>query len=358
MTPTDLVSRPKGQWKQSTGKWRRSTKDLVGRSTAVWDNSKYNYHQSTMEMWHKSADTWNNSKDRCQQSAKSVLYRSVLRWNQTADQLHQVARIEDSNERTTQEPTELQVSPPSSRLSQSSQSRFYSQLSNSPQSTNQSPNTAAELPAPPKSISPSIKRSSLSPEQQIIEFYEALIPVKSLVAQTKKTRDDKQKSLAEIELEWVNSTISETEHAVDNLFAFIGPFWINQCKETQVSSQDCKSWSRRNYQRAMERKSHMLLCYSKVETVLGHLKSLQAVSSPKDGIIVASSRSLSVASITTELSCDTKAVPVFELRSLPPVPTIIVTQYDGDRVDGTSPVAGTPPPSYEASRMDNTEQLR
>lgn len=359
MISTDLTTRPKNQWKQSTRKWRRSTQDLVGRSTVVWQNSKYHYHQSTMEIWHKSTDTWTSSKDRCQQSAKSALGRTVWRWNQTADQVHRAARIEGLNKDATDQPqqTVSSSSPPSP------QSRFYSRVRNSSDSTKPSSNT--------KAPTANVTRPSLSPEQQIKGFYEATILVRSLVAQTKQVRDKKSEHLGDIELEWINSNISDAEKTINDLFAFVEPFWINQCKTTGDISHSCNAWSHHDYQRARKKESRMLLSHSKVQTVFGHLDSVQMTLGPED-------ESCFTAPVVSELSSETHVVSVFELPSssatkielsaeLPssylakaelPVPKIIVTQYDGDQVDSVSSHSGSPPPSYEASGMKSAEEMR
>ncbi|KAJ5468454.1 hypothetical protein N7475_006206 [Penicillium sp. IBT 31633x] len=287
-----------------------------------------------MEIWHKSTDTWTSSKDRCQQSAKSALGRTVWRWNQTADQVHRAARIEGLNKDATDQPqqTVSSSSPPSP------QSRFYSRVRNSSDSTKPSSNT--------KAPTANVTRPSLSPEQQIKGFYEATILVRSLVAQTKQVRDKKSEHLGDIELEWINSNISDAEKTINDLFAFVEPFWINQCKTTGDISHSCNAWSHHDYQ-------------------------LQMTLGPED-------ESCFTAPVVSELSSETHVVSVFELPSssatkielsaeLPssylakaelPVPKIIVTQYDGDQVDSVSSHSGSPPPSYEASGMKSAEEMR
>jgi hypothetical protein len=308
MISTDLANRPKAQWRQSTGKWRRSTKDLVGRSTIIWYNSKHQYTKSTMEIW-------NVSRDRCQQSAKGMLFRSVSKWNQTTDQLHRVARIEDSKDHTT---SEQQPEQKSSSLPHSPQSRFYSRAPS---------NAGTESP---KSIA---TQSHLSPQQQIRGFYKAIVPVMSLVAQTKQLRNEKRASLGEIEAEWINSTITDAENAADGLSAFLKPFWVNQSK--------CNGWNRDHYNHASKKESCMLLCHSRVETVFGHLHALEMTSAPKDETIIAESTVSSGTPVIPEPSGETQVISVFELPSSPAnveqaVPRIIVTQYDGERDEGTN----------------------
>ncbi|KAJ5551401.1 hypothetical protein N7535_000649 [Penicillium sp. DV-2018c] len=255
MTSTDLEKYPKAQWRQSAGKWRRSTKALVGRSTMVWYNSKHRYSKST------------------------------------TDRSHRIARPEDPNEQT---PDHTSSSAP-----RSSHSRFYSRASSNEKTESSSA----------KSIT---SQSHLSPEQQIRGFYKAIVPVMSLVAQTKQLRNEKVASLGEIEDEWISSTIADAENAADELSAVLKPFWVNQ--------SNCNGWNRDHYNRALKKESLMLLCHSRLETVFGHLRALKVTSSSADS------------SSTVKLSGETQ---VFELStSLAPaeqaVPKIIVTQWDGE----------------------------
>ncbi|CAG8164883.1 unnamed protein product [Penicillium nalgiovense] len=320
MVPT-VAHRPEGQLK---GKLQRSTRELVGRSTAIWDNSKYRCHQSTMEIWHKSADTLNDSKDRCHQSVKLMLYRSVSKWNQSADQLHRVARIEDTTQyvpardEKTQEQTPTQYHP---------QSRFYS-----PQSTASPPN--------PKTTSLSTKAASIKSTsasglslslEQIRVFHEATVPVNSTVKQARQLRDDKRTALGEIELEWINSTITDAENAANDLAAFVKQF-------KQTSPQDRSSWKCRDYESTTLGKDEGFFSPSEVSTALFPI---------------------------SELPCETSVISVFELPCISPakterpIPKIVVTQYDDDRDDNEiySHAGESPPPSYEANGINSMAEL-
>ncbi|CAG8293792.1 hypothetical protein PENNAL_c0021G03122 [Penicillium nalgiovense] len=346
MVPT-VAHRPEGQLK---GKLQRSTRELVGRSTAIWDNSKYRCHQSTMEIWHKSADTLNDSKDRCHQSVKLMLYRSVSKWNQSADQLHRVARIEDTTQyvpardEKTQEQTPTQYHP---------QSRFYS-----PQSTASPPN--------PKTTSLSTKAASIKSTsasglslslEQIRVFHEATVPVNSTVKQARQLRDDKRTALGEIELEWINSTITDAENAANDLAAFVKQF-------KQTSPQYRSSWKCRDYEVALKKESHMLLSHDKVKTVLSHLGSLETTLGKDEGFFSPSEVSTALFPIS-ELPCETSVISVFELPCISPakterpIPKIVVTQYDDDRDDNEiySHAGESPPPSYEANGINSMAEL-
>ncbi|KAJ5960303.1 uncharacterized protein N7479_007453 [Penicillium vulpinum] len=350
MAPTGLAHRPKSQL---TEKLQRSTRNLVGRSTAVWDDSKYRYRQSTMEIWHKSADTLNDSKDRCHRSARSMLYRSVSKWNQSADQLYRVARIEDTKQHVTAARDEQ------TQEQKPSQSRFYSRALNS-QPTNPSPTPETTSPSttvkPIKSVS--VTGSSLSPEEQIKALYEATVLVNSMAKQAIHLRDGKKTVLGEIELEWINSTITDANNAANDLAAF-----VKQFKPTNL--RDRNSWQRRDYQLALKKESRMLLSRRKVETVLDHLRSLPT-SLGKDDAFFSPSELSKVAPAISELPCETNFISVFELPCLSPVkaerpvPKIIVTQHDGDNNDNDvySHTDESPPPSYEASRVNSPAELQ
>ncbi|CAI7598139.1 unnamed protein product [Penicillium glandicola] len=317
----------------------------------MWDNSKYRYHQSTMEIWHRSADTLNDSKDRCHQSAKLMLSRSVSKWNQSADQLHRVARIEGAKQHVTAHhgQTKGQTSP---------QSRFYSRALNS-QSTNPSP--IHEIASPSTKVkfikSTSVTKPSLSSEEQIRGFYEATALVNFTVEQTRHLRDDKQTVLGEIELEWINSTITDAENAANDLAAFVKQF-------KQHNPYDRNIWKRRDYEVALKKQSRMLLYHGKVETVLSHLSSLPTALG-KDETFFSPSEVSTVAPAISELPYETSVISVFELPCLfpvkaeRPVPKIIVTQHDvDDDNDAYSHTNQSPPPSYEASGLNNTAELR
>ncbi|KAJ5834917.1 hypothetical protein N7447_000943 [Penicillium robsamsonii] len=347
MAPADLTHRPKSRL---TGKLQRSTRNLVGRSTAMWDDSKYRYHQSTMETWHKSADTLNDSKDRCQRSAKSIIYRSVSKWNQSADQVYRAARIED----TKQHATASDVKP---REQVFSQSRFYSRILNS-QPINPSP-----IPVSPSTKVPSIKSvsvsvSSLSPEEQIGGFYEATVLVNSTAEQTRHLRDDKRTVLGEIELEWIDSTITDAENGANDLAAFVNQF-------RQVRSRAHTIWKRRDYELALKKESRMLLSHEKLETVLGHLHSLPTTLSKDESFFSPSEVSM-VAPAIPELPSKTSVISLLELPGLShveaerPIPKIVVTQHDGDHEDNViySHIDESPPPSYEASGLNSTAESR
>lgn len=348
MVPTDFVHRPKGQW---TGKLQRSTRDLIGRSTTMWDNSKYRYQQSTMEIWHKSADTLNDSKDRCHQSAKLMLYRSVSKWNQSADQLHRVARIEDRTQHVLAHDWQAQEQA-------TPQSRFYSRAFNS-KSINSSPNPKTTSLSKVKRInSASVNGPSLSPEEQIRGFYEATVLVNSTAKQTRQLQDDKRTVLGEIEIEWINSTITDAENAANDLAAFVKQF-------KQTCCQDRNSWKRRHYEVALRQESRMLLSYGKVEMVLNHLSSLPTTLG-NDKVFFSPSEVSTVASAISEIPCETSVISVFELptsspvKAERPIPKIIVTQYDDEHDDNDiySHTDESPPPSYEVSGMNNTAGLQ
>ncbi|KAJ5514223.1 hypothetical protein N7463_003775 [Penicillium fimorum] len=356
MAPTDLTHRPTSQL---TGKLQRSTRNLVGRSTAMWDDSKYRYHQSTMEIWHKSADTLNDSKDRCHRSAKSIIYRSVSKWNQSADQVYRAARIEDTKQHVT-------ASNGKPQEQMFSQSRFYSRTPDS-QPINPSPTPMSPSTKVPSIKSAAVSVSSLSPEEQIGGFYEVTVLVNSTVEQARHLRDDKRTLLGEIELEWIDSTITNTENVANDLAAF-----VNQFRQTRPQNRNV--WKRRDFELALKKESRMLLSHGKLEAVLDHLDSLPTTSSKDESFFSPSEVSVVAPAIPElpsetsipELPSETSIISLAELPGLShvnaerPVPKIVVTQHDGDHEDNViySHIDESPPPSYEASRMNSTTELR
>ena len=237
------------------------------------------------------------------------------------------------------------TSSPSSPDSTKSRSRFYAQ---SNISTVSSATTAVEVPTKTQPIQPaSAVKSSASPKEQIGALYNAASATSLLVDQTRRLRDDRSHILGEIELDWVNSTITEADETSNNLSSFIQPFWVAHCKEADDEALERKIWTRHDIQRALKKESRMLQAHSKVETVFGHLASLPAemnISSAelKDVEVLAlhgiselpTTRVVSVA----ELPGD--SLPVLnnyaELSSPMAIPTIVVTQHDGDEDDDIS----------------------
>jgi hypothetical protein len=189
--------------------------------------------------------------------------------------------------------------------------------------------------------------------EQIGAFKEASGIVISLVEATKRLRDDKVHVLGEIELDWINSTIADAETAANDLSAFVTPFWF----KGQTEPYDHKTWTRRDYQRALKKESRAILSHTRVETVFGHLGPLPVELKSSDN---GSKDEEFVASLgVSELGSSTRVVSVVELpgqspvvghqAKLPmPIPKIVVTQHDDDIDDKSSVHNGSPPPSYEA----------
>lgn len=172
--------------------------------------------------------------------------------------------------------------------------------------------------------------------------------------QTRQLLDDKWTVLGEIEIEWINSTLTDAENAANDLAAFVKQF-------EQISPQDHNTWKRRQYEVALRQESRMLLSHGKVEMILNHLGSLPTTLS-NDKVFFSPSEVSTVASSISELPCETSVISVFELPSLSPVkaeqpiPEIIVTQFDDEHDDNDiySHTDESPPPSYEVSGMNNT----
>ncbi|CAG7923821.1 unnamed protein product [Penicillium olsonii] len=397
MGSTEVSSRPK-LYQNSVTMWQRQKQDWIDRSTIAfnksknraqqstmdaWNNSKNRAQQSTMGTWsssktrcqrttmgawHKSADSFYNSKDRAQQSARAMVDRSVSRWNESADQMHQAIRVkrsEDPEMRPRQ--SSDTTSPPSSPDSTKSGSRFYAQANIS---TVSSATTAVEVPTKTQPIQPaSAVNTSASPKEQIRALYDAACTTSLLVDQTRRLRDDRSHILGEIELDWVNSTITEADETSKTLSSFIQPFWVAHCKESDGEALERKTWTRRDIQRALKKESRMLQAHSKVETVFGHLVSLPAemnISSAElkdmEGLALHGVSELPATRLVSVAELPGDSLPVLnnyaELSSPMAIPTIVVTQHDGDEDDDISMRGRSPPPSYEISEVDGVHEIR
>ncbi|KXG46986.1 uncharacterized protein PGRI_037320 [Penicillium griseofulvum] len=304
-----------------------------------------------MEIRHKSADT----RDRCQRSGKSTLYRSVSKWNQSTEQLSRVLRIEDTKQNATTSDGKAQQT--------FSHSRFYSRALNSqPTNPSSTPNTTSPSTKVKSTIPVSINGHSLSREEQIGGIHKTIVLVNSTAEQTRHLRDDKKTTLGEIELEWINSTITDTENAANDLAVFVKQF-------KQISPQDCSSWKCRDYELALEKRSRMLLSHGKLEAVLAHLGSLPTALSKNEAFFSPSDVS-AVTPAISQLPSETSFISVLELPALSPVkaeqpvPKIVVTQHDSDQDKNVRQnnvpiyphIGESPPPSYEASGIHSTSE--
>ncbi|KAJ5185262.1 hypothetical protein N7491_006868 [Penicillium cf. griseofulvum] len=299
-----------------------------------------------MEIRHISADT----KDRCQRSGKSTLNRSVSKWNQSTDQLSRVLRIEDTKQHVI-------ASDGKAQEQTFSQSRFYSRALNSqPTNPSSTPNTTSASTKAKSMKSFSVTGPSLSREEQIGGIHETIVLVNSTAEQTRHLWDDKSTNLGEIELEWINSTITDAENAANDLAVFMKQF-------RDISPQDCSSWKCRDYELALEKRSRMLLFHGKLEAVLAHLGSLPTALSKNESFFSPSDVS-AVTPAISELPSETRFISVLELpgsspvKSEQPVPEIVVTQHDSDdNIAIYSHIGASPPPSYEASGMHSTSEI-
>lgn len=385
MGSTDFANRPVEPRQQSTMKWKQSKTNLINRSSGVWYDSKDRCHQSTMEMWHKSADKWHCSKDRCQQSVKGILYRSATRWNESTDRLHMAARIQNSEEkdRARQGQIEKQDSSPSPRsqpnspqTSQSLTSRYYSQsIKTSPsESSSSSPDLESSSTAVKSPNRFNIAEPTLSPEEHIAGLWEASGRVKCVVTQTAELRNEKLHALGEIEGEWISSTIADAESAANDLSSFVDPLWHQSNKIGGLTLKERKNWKRRDCQNALKKETRMTLCYERLETVFGHLKTISptselAATEKKEEATVTALESPPVVAVAAGLPCPTTVISTIELpcstttlklQTERDIPKIVVTQYDGDD-DDTSPdhddIPNFPPPSYEAGEVKKDDEL-
>lgn len=174
--------------------------------------------------------------------------------------------------------------------------------------------------------------------------------------QTKQLRNDRRHVLGEIEIDWINSTISEADIAASNLAAFIQPYWANHSENTQMATLDRKNWTRRDYPRALKKESFMLLSRTKLETVFGHLEALpvelMVTSAEIKDVESLSSLGISelpVTEVVSVVELPAESTPTVKLRSglSMSIPKIVVTQYENEDDAKSSTGQRTPPPAYE-----------
>ncbi|KAJ5748326.1 uncharacterized protein N7511_010022 [Penicillium nucicola] len=395
MRSTQFANRPVEPRQQSTMKWQQSKTTLVNRSSGIWYDSKDRCHQSTMEIWHKSTDKWYYSKDRCQQSVKGILCRSATRWNESADRLHMAARIQSSemmdimcqkqiekqgsSPSPSPSPSSFRPQPNSPESPQSSKSRYYSQsISSSPESPS-SPRIKSPLtvgnPLNGSTAGGPLGEQTLSAEAHINELWEASGRVKCVVKQTEQLRNDKMTELGEIEGEWISSTIADAEAAADDLASFIDPLWHQSNQTGSLTPKERKNWKRRDCPTALKKETRMALCYERLETVFGHLKSITsrselASTEEEEEAELAAGGSPPVLRDTTEMSCQTTVISaielpcpitILELQTEKAIPKIIVTQYEDEAIDVTSPhcedAPNFPPSSYGSGPVKKNDEL-
>jgi hypothetical protein len=297
------------------------------------------------------------------------------------------ARIQQPEEKQSigQGPGEKQESSPPSSQPTSPQSppsptsRYYSQSVNSSPSENSPPSPEIESPSKvAKGTNGStIADQTLSAEQHIAGLWEASGRVKCVVKQTEELRNEKMHALGEIEGEWISSTIADAESAANDLSSFMDPLWHQSNKIDGLTPKERKDWNRRHCQNAVKKETRMGLCYERLETVFGHLKTISptselAATEKEEEAALTASGSPPVVAVAAELSGQTTVVSTIELpcpttisklQTGRAIPTIIITQYesDDDESDDQSPdhddVPNFPPPSYESGQARKDDEL-
>ncbi|KAJ5294664.1 hypothetical protein PENANT_c006G09578 [Penicillium antarcticum] len=283
------------------------------------------------------------------------------------------ARIQSSEK---QEPSPPRSQPNSLQSPQTPMSRYYSQSIKSSTSENHvsSPEIKSPLTVQKSSNESTIGEQTLLAEAHIAGLLEASGRVKCVVEQTEQLRNEKMDALGEIEGEWINSTIADAESAADDLLSFINPLWNQSNKTGGLTPKERKSWKRRDCQTATKKETRMTLGYERLVTVFGHLKTIPptselAATERGQEAALAASGSPPVLAVAAELSCQTTVVStielpcptkILELQTERAIPKIIVTQYEDDAIDVTSPDredAPNFPPSYEIGQVKKDDEL-
>ncbi|KAJ5279067.1 hypothetical protein N7478_004439 [Penicillium angulare] len=354
MAPLESRARPAESWQQSTIKLQQSTSDMWRRSSHMWTDSKGKCQQKTMEAWHRSSDSWTNSKNRYIQSTAERLVRSANMLSQSTDQLYKLS-ITAGEDKSTEnkstsdlpaaepaststeplsksqpppapppsqipasaQPPQPTVSPESNKSTKLSKSRKSIKTSESSQSEPSVPSvpslvsslttrSESDAPSKPPPIDLDIKKRKEGTPQT-----KALLELTSMVVsqlqQARGLRDSNSAQLGDIEHNWINTTVTDTEESVEGMSQILEPYRLvlQKRKKHNLNYSSRKRWKEHDCARARDKYPRLVLYQSRLEKVLSHLKNVDkaATKSP-----------VNLAKDTfAELSMDSPAVKVAEL---------------------------------------------
>lgn len=309
---------------------------ILRRSASLWRDSKDRCHQTTLETWHRSAGSLSEPKSRCRESAIDVLSRSVNKWNQSSERLHLVPVLCEIG---------IELAKGYTPPSRSCQDLHASQ----------SPQSFPDSKAPSTSFSPhpvNIVDKQGSEEDQIREILNLTDQVVYQANQAKQLRKSQSNLLGEIELSWIDSTISEASDAARSLAKRIEPYRLDILKRKgKLKSSHRKSWRLVDSQSACERVSDLVVHQKRLENGIEHLQNVPNTSldpldqSEPQAPVELSSEEAAVTPTVFELSCDSATAspkseatlvklagsPVLVTRSAWSIPKIIVTHAPEDR---------------------------
>ncbi|KAJ5573620.1 uncharacterized protein N7459_008047 [Penicillium hispanicum] len=225
-------------------------------------------------------------------------------------------------------------------------------------------------------------------DEQVRDLFRSTHRVFIEVHDAKDLRDAKAPRLGEIERKWINSTISDADEAARELATLLEPHRVDQVKKKgKISSANRKRWKNVDGERAWEKRSRLLLCQSRLNTVFSHLQGLDlpvnGSASPDTPELMSEpfiaelpSRPIDIKPGSTpaiaELPCgtsitQTKSVPtiselpchsmIIDPVTMKPTPRIVVTEYAEARSPVPTKSPELAPPSYESSEMDEMDEM-
>ncbi|KAJ5106638.1 hypothetical protein N7456_003313 [Penicillium angulare] len=353
MAPLESRARPAESWQQSTNKLQQSTSDMWRRSSHMWTDSKDKCQQKTMEAWHRSSDSWTNSKNRYIQSTADRLIRSANMLSQSTDQLHKLSITTGEEQKTknkstpvlpadeppstsTESPSKSQPSPESPpqipastqppQSTVSPESNKSTKLSKTQKSIKASESSQSEpsVPSVPSLVSSSTTRSEsnapskpppidldIKKRKEGTPMTTALIELTTMIdsqlKQAKGLRDSNSAQLGDIEHNWINTTVTDTEESVEGMSQVLEPYRLvmQKRKKRNLNYSSRKRWKEHDCARARDKYPRLVLYQSRLEKVLSHLINVDK--SPKNSPINLAKDP------SAELSMDSPAVKVAEL---------------------------------------------
>lgn len=203
------------------------------------------------------------------------------------------------------------------------------------ESTTPSPTEVKESTRPRAGSLPSGKNSNkkLKPEDQARALFDSVDEIVAQVVHAKHLRGSRSTEMGEIECNWVNSTITNTEMSARDLARVMETYRQDMAKNKgKISSSNRKTWKNKDFQLAEEKQIHLLSQRDQLEKVITHI---QDHSSPSE----ASSSPVESPRTPDEPTIEA----VVELASSAPVP---VSELPADQeileLDATSVLAELP----------------
>lgn len=271
MALSEIPNHGREQWQLCANKLNQSTIEMCRRSTSLWHDSKYRCHQTTMEAWHRSADTLSRSKIRCHQSTVDVLTRSANKWRQSTECLHSLSLTGQKQ----QDEREKNAASTPDESAPSTQSRHFAQAQGDFQPLNTPGlyvSTAIDTGTPTSQPIQFPRSHENSAEEQIRDILNLTDRVMYEANHAKQLKSSKTLLLGEIELDWINSTVSEASSAARDLAKLVEPYRLDILKRNgRMRSAHRKSWTLVDCLSACEKFSGLVVHQERLGKVSRHL---------------------------------------------------------------------------------------